>query len=116
MRDLLNDESLAAARDAFAAACMYSRDHDVAAAMALRIWGDHGAQISGCVRDHFPTDIKEGLRFKARMVTKHLDRAYALRPKGTRKSTMVKLGRLVATRDGSGFYGPQPIRSTKAEA
>ena len=113
MRDLLTDETLAAARDEFAAACMFSRDHSASARLALNIYGDHGALISGCVREHFPDDIKNGLRFKARAVTRHLERAYALRPKRTRVATMVKLGRLVATRDGAGFYGPQPIRTSE---
>lgn len=89
-------------------ACMFSRWHDAAAADALAEFGDHGAQISGCVRDHFPADVKEHLRILARAVTTATDAAYAARPPRVQMQTIRALGRAIAARDGSGFYGPQP--------
>lgn len=108
---LTNDLRLATAQNHFAAACFASRMHSAQAAKCLAIYGDHGAQISGCVRDHFPEATKDDLRYWAREVSKQLDLAHANRPKRVRTATMVRLGREVATRDGSGFYGPQPIRT-----
>jgi hypothetical protein len=93
----------------FADACRASRRHNEYAAAQLRVFGDHGPDISGCVRDHFPEDRKDVLRNLARAVTEASDRAHAARPKGARKATINMIGRLVATRDGSGFYGPQSL-------
>lgn len=93
----------------FEDACRASRRHSEFAASQLKVFGDHGSPISGCVRDHFPEDRKETLRTLARTVTEASDRAHAARPKGVRKSTINQIGRLVATRDGSGFYGPRSL-------
>lgn len=109
-RDLLNDPKLAEARDLFAQACAASRLHNSQTARAFANYGDHGPQISGCIRDHFPESVKEELRNLARLVTQRSQAAHDSRPKGYRKETMRKLARAVATRDGSGFYGPQPER------
>lgn len=91
----------------FADACKYSRQHAHFAAAQLKVFGDQGPAISGCVRDHFPTDRKDTLRHLARLVAQSSDRAWKARPARVRASTMRKLSRLVAQRDGSGFYGPQ---------
>lgn len=109
---LLERESLAPCRSRFENACAASRMHSRAASDALATYGDHGAAISGCVRAHFPEAVKAELRGLASLVTYNLDKARGVaRPKGARMATVNRLGRLVATRDGSGFYGPQPLRS-----
>jgi hypothetical protein len=107
MRNLLSDPKFADAIDHFADACRYSRDHAFFAAAQLKVFGDHGAPISGCVRDHFPTDRKDTLRYLARQCAEASDRAWKARPAYVRSSTMRQLSRQVAKRDGSGFYGPQ---------
>jgi hypothetical protein len=90
------------------ASCMRAKCHDGIASAALAKYGDHGPQISGVVRDHFPTSIKEALRDLARSITAHSDAGWKLRPKGVRISTMRKLSSEVAQTYGHGFYGPQP--------
>lgn len=112
MNALLSDPKLYAARDHFVLCCHASRTHSNLAASALNAYGDHGPLISGCVREHFPADVKDELRSWAKEVGKQSDLAYAAKPKRIRRATMIKLGRAVATRDGSGFYGPQPDRQS----
>lgn len=90
-------------------ACRASRQHSGEAKLAFKMYGSHGAQISGCVRDHFPTHVKGTLRALARIVGDEMDLAKAARPKYVRMSTIAHIGRLVATRDGCGFYGPAKI-------
>jgi hypothetical protein len=107
----LTNPKFEAARICFEAACEASRKHSALAADALAKYGNHGAQISGCVRDHFPDAVKDELRHWAQTVTRRLEVAYQNRPARVRLATMVRLGREVATRDGSGFYGPQPLQS-----
>ena len=106
-RNLLTDPRLELPRDLFAVACKFSRWHAEEAAKALQKYGDHGPLVSGCVRDHFPADVKAALRRFAAQVTFNSDLAYSARPKGSRLATMRQLARAVALRDGSGFYGPQ---------
>lgn len=108
--NILERTDLAAAREHFESACRHSRAHSEKASKALKQWGEHGALISGCVRDHFPEDVKNELRSHAQAVTRYSDFAYSARPKRVRLDTMRHLARSVATRDGSGFYGPQPYR------
>lgn len=93
----------------FTMACAASRAHSDLAAILLTEYGDHGAQISGCVRSHFPERYKDTLRELARSVTEYGDKARAARPPRMHASTVQHIARLVATRDGSGFYGPQPL-------
>lgn len=107
---LLNSEEFAGPRWHFAAACKASRDWSAQLSDALAAFGDHGPNISGCGRDHFPADVKDRLRALARSVTTHCDEAHAARPRNVHFSTMRTLGQLVAMRDGTGFYGPQPLR------
>lgn len=106
---ILDRPALATVALKFKSACSASRQHSEHAAWCLSYFGDHGPQISGCVRDHFPEDEKQFLRDLARLVTTKGDEARAARPKGTRMATVNRLARLVATRDGSGFYGPQGL-------
>lgn len=96
----------------FAMQCAASREHSALAAIALAEYGDHGAQISGCVREHFPERIKGELRSLARQCSEYGDSARQARPPRMRRDTVNAIARMVATRDGSGFYGPQPLRSS----
>lgn len=105
----INRPDLALARDKFESACHCSRAYCAALAEYLAIYGDHGPDISGAGRDHFPAEAKDHLRRIARAVTTLSEEGYAARPKGIRHSTLVRLSREVATRDGTGFYGPQPL-------
>jgi hypothetical protein len=107
----LDNPKFEASQIMFEAACAASRKHSEIAAAALAQYGDHGAQISGCVRDHFPEDVKRDLRYLAGEVTRCIELAYANRPKRAHKETLRHLGREVATKFGSGFYGPQPLRA-----
>lgn len=91
----------------FAAACAASRAHSKLAADALAAWGEHGPQISGVVRDHFPEPVKGALRDLAALVTNESKAAYNARPKRVKMATMRTLAQAVARRDGSGFYGPR---------
>lgn len=108
--DILSNPRYAIPAAHFEMACAASRAHSRLAAIALATYGDHGPDISGCVRTHFPEPVKDTLRTLARDCGYHTDAAHAARPKGTRMTTMLQIARLVATRDGSGYYGPQPIR------
>ena len=112
-QSIINQDRFARAEHLFALACAASRYHSMMAQNALRAYGSHGPAISGCVRDHFPAHIKDDLRAAARRVTEYSDAGYAARPPYVRRATMVKLARLIATRDGSGYYGPQPITETE---
>lgn len=107
----LDDPKFSLSQTYFELACSASRTHSEAAAEALAEYGDHGADISGCVRDHFPDSVKADLRFWAREVSRFSALARKHRPKYVRDTTLNRLAALVATRDGSGFYGPQPMRA-----
>lgn len=110
MNNLLSDPKFYFVVKHFEKACCASRLHSSQAQRALANYGDHGAQISGCVRDHFPEAVKDELRKLARMVTEASVDAMLARPARVHRDTITRIGRLVATRDGSGFYGPQPYR------
>jgi len=84
-----------------------ARAHDDLAGAALKAYGDHGPQISGCVREHFPSQVKVALRAYARAVTYWSERAYEARPARVRHDTIRAIGRAIAKRDGAGYYGPQ---------
>ena len=96
------------AAELFAEACRLSRDHNKATQDALASYGDHGPQISGVIRDHFPDDIKKHLRLLCFLITDSSNAAWQARPKYVRNGTMLALSRMIAARDGSGFYGPRP--------
>jgi hypothetical protein len=100
-------DPLAPARRLFSTACLLSRAHDSLTREALAEFGDHGPQISGCIRDHFPESVKETLRTLSRQVADASDAAWSLRPPRVHSSTMRKLAQSVARTEGSGFYGPR---------
>lgn len=107
-RVLLDRPDLSAARRAFAVACFYSRAREALAEEALSTFGSHGPHVSGVMRDHFPDTVKAILRTLADAATWASNAAYDARPPHVALRTIRDLGRAVATRDGSGFYGPQP--------
>ena len=107
MKDYLTSPRFAVAVFCFEQACAASREHSSRSAHFLQKYGDHGSLISGCVRDHFPPVVKDELRQLAQTVTRRSAEGHAARPRYVRAATMINIARLVATRDGSGFYGPQ---------
>lgn len=107
---LADQPRFAVAARRFANACAASREHERKAGEALAAYGEHGALISGCVRDHFPESVKDELRRLARRVSEESDAAWLARPARVRLSTMRKLSQEIAGRYGSGRYGPQPGR------
>ncbi len=111
--DILKDPKFATVTAHYERACKASRLHKAESARALANYGDHGPQISGCVRDHFPSAVKERLRNLAQIVGREMDAAKAARPKYVRMATIIDIGRSVATRDGVGFYGPSPWINVK---
>lgn len=104
--ELLNSEKYAEIRYYFAVACAASRRHDATLAIALETYGAHGPAISGCGRDHFPESVKNDLRALASKVTRFTYAGYEISAPRIRRSTRAQIARLVARRDGSGFYGP----------
>jgi len=104
-KNLLKRQDLAIAAAYFECAAAYSRAHSRIAQRALAQYGDHGAQISGCVRDHFPEHIKEDLTTLAHLVTQENENGRKARPRGVREQTMHALAREVCRRDSTGFYG-----------
>ena len=108
--ELMGGSRFEEARKHFRRACTASKLHRACTLSALERYGDHGPQISGCMRDHFPEDVKDRLRALAQAVTAEGDAARAARPKRVRMETMRLLAFLVAEQYGHGFYGPQPRR------
>jgi hypothetical protein len=108
MHNILKRADLRLSMICFENACRVSREHNALAAKALDRYGDHGTQISGIVRDHFPDHVKAELRLLAASITSYSDAAWKHRPHRVRVSTVRALSRAIAARDGSGFYGPQP--------
>lgn len=98
--------NLTHAADLFAEACRLAREYNLEMSKALDYYGDHGPQVSGAGREHFPTCTKDHLRSLARNCSIMLDAAYAACPPRVRRSTMRKLAAFIAARDGTGFYGP----------
>lgn len=94
-----------AAASMISAAARISREYDADLKSALSRWGDHGPFVSGAGRDHFPIEVKERLRAKARLVGHRLDAARKALPKGTRISTYRKLRDAIYQREGRGYYG-----------
>jgi hypothetical protein len=108
-RNILARRDLDLAARCFADACRVSREHTDLARAAMLKYGDHGPNISGCVREHFPEAVKAELRLLAKTVALYTDAAWAHKPKRVRYQTMLFLASAVAARDGAGFYGPQPF-------
>ena len=103
--EILSRADLQPAADLFAAAAADSRLWDSMVSAAMFNHGDHGQQISGIGRDHFPESTKIVLRTLARRITALSDAAWAARPARVRNSTMRLLRQAVRARDGGGFYG-----------
>lgn len=84
-----------------------SRLHSQMAETFIAAYGDgNGDQISGSVRDHFPTEVKDALREVARSVTKCLsDSREAWRRAGRTHATWMREKEQTIARDGRGFYG-----------
>lgn len=112
-RELLARKDMQPSIKLFEKATKASRAHSKLASESLDKYGDHGSHISGVLRDHFPKDVKDKLRKHARDINTHADAAYYARPKGVRNTTMQALAGAVATKTGTGFYGPQANPSTK---
>lgn len=104
---------LAKCQSEFESACHFSRHYSRLFRESLAEFGDHGADISGAGRDHFPEERKDHLRRLAKGVSHHSDLAFAARPKRIRNATLVRLWREIATRDGTGFYGVAPMRESE---
>jgi len=105
----IDDPKFYDARLYFRMACSFSRLHAMLVDDALRAFGEHGPYVSGVGRDHFPAHVKEQLRYLAERVGFYSKLAYDSRPPRVRKATMRYLARVVATEDGSGYYGPQAL-------
>lgn len=101
----INNPKFAVAAAHFALSVAASRAHSAMTAEAGKLYGWQGALISGCVRDHWPETVKDALRMLAREVSTQTDLGFAAKPSRVRISTMRELGRDIATRDGSGYYG-----------
>lgn len=104
--NVLDRPDLHSSRALYEAACLVSRGHNAVLSEALSTYGDHGPDVSGVGRDHFPEPIKAHLRALARTVGTLCDAAWEARPTRVRRDTIRALGRAVAARDGCGFYGP----------
>lgn len=102
---LLNRSDLALAAGYFANAAYYSRQWSKLVSDALKQYGDHGPQISGICRDHFPESLKDRLRTLAHLVTEENEKGRKARPAGVHSATLDKLARMICKRDGTGFYG-----------
>lgn len=108
-RNILDRADLQLSARCFADACRVSREHTELARAAMLKYGDHGPDISGCVREHFPENVKNELRLLAKTVSLYTDAAWKHKPKRVHHRTMFYLASAVASRDGAGFYGPQPF-------
>ena len=107
-RDILSRADLEKSADAMQSACFLSREHSRLCRDYLAQYGNgNGKDISGIYRDHFPEPVKEQLRSIARAIAEFSYRAYKVKPRGVHAATIRKLGRAIAARDGTGFYGPQ---------
>ncbi len=107
MKNLLTRADLEMSRKWFKLSCSSARHWVELRAIYLGLYGSQGSEISGCVRDHFPEQVKDILRNEARCVTLASNNAYKARPARVRHDTIKALGKLVAARDGAGYYGPQ---------
>jgi hypothetical protein len=105
-KNLLSNPRLAVVVTLTEEACAASRQWNYLFDDSLALYGSHGPLISGCGRDHFPEAVKDQLRSLARAASS--EAAYWARPSKFHRGTINKISRLVAARDGSGFYGPRP--------
>ena len=82
-----------------------SKNHAKLTTWALARFGDHGPQISGCMRDHFPDPVKDRLRKLARKVSHYNDKARSARPYRSHMASVHKRARALVRQLGTGFYG-----------
>lgn len=102
--ELMNRPELAEAREQFELAFRYSREHSKQVDDACKKYGDHGPQISGVIRDHFPDDVKEQLRLLCWLMNTANEGAYKMKPKGMHRTTFYRFRDAIRERVGTGFY------------
>lgn len=107
-RNVMTRPDLKRSRELLEAACRESKRHNLLAADALRVYGDHGSPIPGAVRDHFPDIVKDYLRASARLITELGEEAFKQMPKRVHVATFRALSKAVVAKVGGGFYWPQP--------
>lgn len=104
---LVNREDLQACVALLSLSCALSREHSRLVAKAQQLYGSHGADVSAVGRDHFPESVKMMLREISYAIGHAVDRAHEMKPAGVHTATLRALGRTIAKRDGTGFYGVQ---------
>ena len=82
-----------------------SRSHSDLCKAALDQYGDHGPDVSGVCRNHFPEPIKVKLRSMAKAINTHNNIAAGFRPPRSHYSTFIKVKRHLESKYGKGFYG-----------
>lgn len=105
---------LAKSQIEFESACHCSRAYNAKFSEYLAQFGDIGPDVSGAGRAHFPDEAKDHLRRIAKAVAHHCANASLARPSRVHRSTIIRLGQEIATRDGVGFYGPAALFEGKA--
>lgn len=100
----LRDPRFEKAREHFRYAFALSREHQRIFRRALRRYGDHGPQISGIIRDHFPERTKWRLRDLCRRMNEAADLGFKARPRFIQHATMRALYALIREQEGTGFY------------
>lgn len=106
-RNILRRPELAEPIRQLERACRLSRRWNSYVAFNIERYGAvQGNHVSGVYNEAWPVRVKGRLRIVAQAVGNISDLAFTLRPKGIHSSTISRLYREVAMRDGCGFYGP----------
>lgn len=100
----MSDPRFEKAREQFRFAFWLSREHSRIVSRALTRYGDHGPQVSGIIRDHFPERTKARLRKLCQQMNEAADLGWKSRPRRVRLTTMRALYHAIREREGSGFY------------
>lgn len=101
-----NDLIAQTAEQLLVLAYAHSRAHTELAKLAMEQHSDHGSLIAGCVRDHFPTEVKDRLRNLALEIGPLMDESKRIwRKSGKHLRTWIRLKDQVVARDGKGYYG-----------
>lgn len=88
-------------------ACRLSRRWSSYVALNIKRHGAvRGNHVSGVYNDSWPDYVKDRLRVIAQAVGNVASMAFTLRPKGIHSTTITRLYREVALKEGCGFYGP----------
>jgi len=106
-RNIYSEPNFALAKMWFVDSCIASIQYDKILKQALSTFGDHGPNISGAGRQHFPATTRQRLRDQCRKVAYYSQMAWESKPKRVHDSTMRTLARQCANKHGFGFYGPQ---------